>query len=115
MVDNFYAMDRCNGNEWRNKCVQCAQAGDNFHVTGYLESDVIFLRNVGVSTATSWRKPVQDFISGCLGKIDLALAWCFGKWPVSLRSKGTPMTSRVSLARQLADQHQVSGATVAAF
>ena len=35
------------GKECQNQCLQCAQAGEDFVVTRYVESDRIFLRNVG--------------------------------------------------------------------
>ena len=35
------------GAEWRKLCMQCAQAREDFLVTGYLKSDVLFLRNLG--------------------------------------------------------------------
>jgi len=33
--------------EWRNQCVQSAQAGEDFQVADYAESDRQFLRNLG--------------------------------------------------------------------
>jgi hypothetical protein len=35
------------GKEWRKQCVQCAHAGEDFMATGFLASDLTFLRNLG--------------------------------------------------------------------
>jgi hypothetical protein len=32
---------------WQTQCVQCAQTGKDFLVSGYLVPDLVFLRNVG--------------------------------------------------------------------
>ena len=55
--------------EWQKQCLQYAQAGEDFMVTGYLASDLQFLRNLGVFYNYAWGETTSAVFFRWMGKV----------------------------------------------
>jgi len=59
------------GDEWKMKCVHYAQLGEDFLVTSFLESDRLFLRNLGFFYNYAMGETSSGFHFRLIGQLSL--------------------------------------------